>query len=202
MPPKKKGKGNSKKEKPQKSTPEKDDGLSEKYRRSVLDVAVLKEHLALRSSVARQATAVRDDLKSQIRDLEQVLSQERSDMKDISADLNRQYKSMETDLQAKVSRLEVSVDLLETQLAECQVKLKSERERQEKTEAEKDAIISDLQSKLDRMESECEKILHGCLDSLLSHLAETRLQWEEQSTVIHQEVKDMLSDFGINPLHI
>lgn len=45
-------------------------------------------------------------------------------------------------------------------LAECQVKLQSERERREKTEAEKDAIISDLQSKLDRMESECEKILH------------------------------------------
>ncbi|XP_048015857.1 coiled-coil domain-containing protein 153 isoform X2 [Megalobrama amblycephala] len=202
MPPKKKGKGNGKKEKPKKSTPEKDDGLSEKYQRSVLDVAVLKEHLALRSSVARQATAVRDDLKSQIRDLEQVLSQERSDMKDIAADLNRQYKSMETDLQTKVNRLEVSVDLLETQLTECQVKLKSERERREKTEAEKDAIISDLQSKLDRMESECEKILHGCLDSLLSHLAETRLQWEEQSTVVHQEVKDMLSDFGINPLHI
>ncbi|XP_067307864.1 dynein regulatory complex protein 12 [Pseudorasbora parva] len=202
MPPKKKGKGNSKKEKSKKSTPEKDDGLSEKYRRSALDVAVLKEHLALRSSVAHQATAARDDLKSQIRDLEQVLSQERSDMKDITADLNRQYRSLETDLQAKVNRLEVSVDRLDTQLAECQVKLKSEREQREKTEAEKDAIISDLQSKLDRMESECEKILHGCLDSLLSHLAETRLQWEEHSTVIHQDVKDMLSDFGINPLHV
>ncbi|XP_077064623.1 dynein regulatory complex protein 12 [Siphateles boraxobius] len=202
MPPKKKGKGNSKKEKSKKSTSEKEDGLSEKYRRSALDVAVLKEHLALRSSVARQATAVRDDLRCQIRDQEQVLSQERSDMKDITADLNRQYRSMETDLQTKVNRLEVSVDLLETQLAECQVKLKSERERREKTEAEKDAIISDLQSKLDRMESECEKILHGCMDSLLSHLAETRLQWEEQSTVLHQEVKDMLIDFGINPLHI
>lgn len=32
------------------------------------------------------------------------------------SDLNRQYKSMETDLQAKVNGLEVSVDLLETQL--------------------------------------------------------------------------------------
>ncbi len=45
-------------------------------------------------------------------------------------------------------------------------------------------------------------LIQGCLDSLLSHLAETRLQWEEQSTVIHQEVKDTLRDFGINPLHI
>ncbi|XP_016380799.1 coiled-coil domain-containing protein 153-like [Sinocyclocheilus rhinocerous] len=115
--------------------------------------------------------------------------------------LNRQYKSVETDLQTKANRLEVSVDLLEMQLAECQVKLNSEREQREKTEAEKDAIISDLQSKLDSMERECEKILHGCLDSLLSHLAETQLQWEEQSTVLHQEVKDTLSDFGINPLH-
>uniref|UniRef100_A0A673KNH1 Dynein regulatory complex protein 12 n=1 Tax=Sinocyclocheilus rhinocerous TaxID=307959 RepID=A0A673KNH1_9TELE len=119
----------------------------------------------------------------------------------MNAHLNRQYKSVETDLQTKANRLEVSVDLLEMQLAECQVKLNSEREQREKTEAEKDAIISDLQSKLDSMERECEKILHGCLDSLLSHLAETQLQWEEQSTVLHQEVKDTLSDFGINPLH-
>ncbi|XP_056330430.1 coiled-coil domain-containing protein 153 [Danio aesculapii] len=202
MPPKKKGKGGSKKEKTKKSTPEKDDGLTEKYRRSVLDVSVLKEHLALRSGVARQATAVRDELKSQVRDLEQLLSQERSDMQDITADLNRQYKSMETDLQSKADRLEASVDLLEKQLAECQVELKSEKELRENTEAEKDAIISDLQSKLNSMERECEKILHGCLDSLLSHLADTRMQWEEQSTVIHQDVKDMLREFGINPLHI
>uniref|UniRef100_A0A672QFB4 Dynein regulatory complex protein 12 n=1 Tax=Sinocyclocheilus grahami TaxID=75366 RepID=A0A672QFB4_SINGR len=155
----------------------------------------MKEHLALRTSIVRQASAVRDDLKNQMRDLEQVLSQERSDMKAITADLNRQYKSMETDLQTKANRLEVSVDLLEMQLGKS-------REQREKTEAEKDTIISDLQSKLDSMERECEKILHGCLDSLLSHLAETQLQWEEQSTVLHQEVKDTLSDFGINPLHI
>ncbi len=45
-------------------------------------------------------------------------------------------------------------------LAGCQVQLKSEREQREKTEAEKDAIISDLQSKLDSMERECKKILH------------------------------------------
>ncbi|XP_051965700.1 coiled-coil domain-containing protein 153 [Xyrauchen texanus] len=202
MPPKKKGTGNSKKDKAKKSTSEKDDGLTEKYRRSALDVSVLKEHLALRTNVARQATAVRDDLKSQLRDLEQVLAQERSDMKDITTDLNHQYKSMETNLQTKVNMLEVSVNMLQSQLAECQVKLKSEREQREKTEAEKDAIISDLQSKLDSMEAECEKILHGSLDSLLSHLAETRLQWEDQSTAIHQEVKATLMDFGINPLHI
>lgn len=112
-------------------------------------------------------------------------------------DLNRQYNSMETDLQTKVDRLEVCVDLLQTQLgesnrghsnssclskcslpkhmlsndtlmtdkaffwlAECQVQLKSEREQREQREAEKEAIISDLQGKLDSMERECEKIMH------------------------------------------
>lgn len=38
------------------------------------------------------------------------------------SDLNRQYKSMETDLQTKVNRLEVSVDLLETQLGKSRHK--------------------------------------------------------------------------------
>lgn len=59
----------------------------------------------------------------------------------------------------------LSIDILMTKkafvwLAECQVELKLEREWRENTEAEKDAIISDLQSKLDSMERECEKILH------------------------------------------
>lgn len=64
-----------------------------------------------------------------------------------------------------VTKHMLSTDILMTNkasvwLAECQVELKSERELRENTEAEKDAIISDLQSKLDSMERECEKILH------------------------------------------
>ncbi|XP_036454574.1 coiled-coil domain-containing protein 153 [Colossoma macropomum] len=199
MPPKKR-KGKAKKAK--KSKPDQGNELAEMYRRSVLDVAVLKDHLALKTEAARQAMSVRDDLKCQIRDLKQVLSQEKLDTKDITADLNRQYKSLQMDLEAKVKQLESSVSVLQKQLDQCQGDLKTERERREQMEEEKEAQIADLQSKLDSMETEYEKILHGCLDSLLSHLAEARRQWEDESLVIHQEFKDMLTELGLNPLYI
>ncbi|KAI4904558.1 hypothetical protein NFI96_029619 [Prochilodus magdalenae] len=206
MPPKKR-KGKAKK--PPKSKPDQGDELAERYRRSVLDVAVLKDHLvldayrlALKTDAAHQAMSARDDLKCQIRDLKQALSQEKLDTKDITADLNRQYKTLQTDLEAKVKQLESRVLMLQTQLDQCQSDLKTEREQRERMEEEKDAQIADLQSKLDSMETQCEKILHDCMDSLLSHLAEARRQWEDESSDIHQEFKDMLSELGLNPQYM
>ncbi|XP_072548219.1 dynein regulatory complex protein 12 [Salminus brasiliensis] len=201
MPPKKR-KGKAKKSKKSKTDRVVGDELADKYRRSVLDVAVLKDHLALKTDVAHQAMSMRDDLKYQIRDLKQTLSQEKLDKMDITADLNRQYKALQMDLGAKVEQLETRVLMLQKQLDQCQADLKTEREQRERTENEKDAQIADLQSKLDNMETEYEKILHGCLDSLLSHLAEARRHWEDESLDIHQEFKDMLTELGLNPQYI
>ncbi|XP_030634663.1 dynein regulatory complex protein 12 [Chanos chanos] len=200
MPPKKKVKGKVKQ--PKKSQPDQGDDLVEKYRRCVLDVATLKEHLALRTDVARRAQTLRDDLRCRIRDLEQELCQERLDMKDITADLSRQYKTMQTTMEAKVKHLETEVCRLQEELAHCQNELKMEKETHEQMERGKNAIIKDLQSRLDNMEIGYEKIFHSCLDSFLSHLAEARLKWEDESTTIHQEYKDLLTEFGLNPLYI
>ncbi|XP_066497775.1 dynein regulatory complex protein 12 [Hoplias malabaricus] len=199
MPPKKR-KGKAKK--PKHAEPGQGDEFAEKYRRSVLDVAVLKDRLALKTDAAHQVMSERDDLKCQIRDLKQVLSQEKLDMKDITADLNHQYKTLQTDLGAKVKHLENRVLVLQTELDQCQGDLKTEREQREQMEEEKNAHIRDLQSKLDNMEMGYEKILHGCLDSLLAHLAESQSQWEDESLDIHQEFKDMLADLGLNPQYI
>ncbi|KAG9348262.1 hypothetical protein JZ751_001997 [Albula glossodonta] len=196
MPPKKKAKGKVKK------NPDRGDELEQKYKRSVLDVAVLKEHLVLRREVARQAQANSEELKSRMKELEQKLHEESKDKRDINADLTRQYKSMKTDLEVKVQKLDAEVTMLRKQLVQCQDELKLEREARQNIEQEKDASISDLQSQLANMEAGYQRILHDSLDSLLSHLADARLRWEEESTAIHLEHKELLASFGLKPLHL
>ncbi|MGH0170584.1 UNVERIFIED_CONTAM: hypothetical protein FKN15_059476 [Acipenser sinensis] len=130
--------------------------LQEKYKRSTLDVAVLKEHLALRRDVARQAQACSHSLKSRLAVLEQELDEEREDKKDINADLTRQYKSMQMETGVRVHQLEIEVSRLHQQLD-----LQGEREERQRTVQEKDATIAELQGKIDNMETDYERILHG-----------------------------------------
>ncbi|XP_070987930.1 dynein regulatory complex protein 12 [Oncorhynchus clarkii lewisi] len=204
MPPKKKkGKSNINKSKTKnKKANEGGIELEEKYRRSALDVTVLRDHLALRGDVAQQAQSISHDLRSRMRDMEQELHHERLDRKDVNADLTRQHKTMQTDMTVKVKRLGGEAILLREQLAQCQEELRAERKAHEQLQQEKDTTIADLQNKLDDMETNYEKILHDTLDSLTSQLAEARLRWEQESTVVHQEYKELLSDFGLNSLDV
>uniref|UniRef100_A0A8C4SKG4 Dynein regulatory complex protein 12 n=1 Tax=Erpetoichthys calabaricus TaxID=27687 RepID=A0A8C4SKG4_ERPCA len=201
MPPKKKGKEKSKGKK-EKKKPADGNSLEEKYRRSTLDVEVLKDHLALRRDIARQAQACSHELKTRLSSLEQTLGEERDDKKAISADLTRQYKTMQTEMGVKVHQLEIEVSRLRQQLAACQESLQNEQQERERITQEKDATIAELQGKIDNMETEYEKILHDSLDNLLSRLADTKMNWVKVSTALHLEYKHKLAGFGLNPLDI
>ncbi|XP_042150933.1 coiled-coil domain-containing protein 153 isoform X2 [Oncorhynchus tshawytscha] len=171
MPPKKK-KGKSNINKPKTKNKKANEGgseLEEKYRRSALDVTVLRDHLALRGDVAQQAQSISHDLRSRMRDMEQELHHERLDRKDVNADLTRQHKTMQTDMTVKVKRLGGEAILLREQLAQCQEELRAERKAHEQLQQEKDTTIADLQNKLDDMETNYEKILH-----------ENDSQWDSQ----------------------
>uniref|UniRef100_A0A3B4ZAP8 Dynein regulatory complex protein 12 n=1 Tax=Stegastes partitus TaxID=144197 RepID=A0A3B4ZAP8_9TELE len=156
MPPKKKTKKS-----PKKKTTEKENDLEEKYRRSLLDIAILQDHI----------------------------------------DFSRQYKTMQTELTHKVKRLEQEASRLKEQLL-CQEELSKEKRQREQVEQEKDAIIGDLQRKLDSLETDYEKILIETLDSLTSQLSVARQGWEDKSTALHQNYKELLSEFGLNALDI
>uniref|UniRef100_A0A3P8T2C0 Dynein regulatory complex protein 12 n=1 Tax=Amphiprion percula TaxID=161767 RepID=A0A3P8T2C0_AMPPE len=155
MPPKKKTKKT-----PKKKTTGKENDLEEKYRCSVLDIAVLQDHI-----------------------------------------LSRQYKTMQTELTSKVKRLEKEASQLKEELL-CQEELSKEQQKREQVEQEKDAIIVDLQHKLDNLETDYEKILIETLDSLTSQLSVARRGWEDKSTVLHQNYKELLTEFGLNALDI
>ncbi|KAM6988374.1 dynein regulatory complex protein 12 isoform 1-T2 [Tautogolabrus adspersus] len=197
MPPKKKTKKTTKK------VPEKCENDSEaKYKRSILDIAVLQDHIAIQCESAIKIQSDRVDLRRRMRDMEQKLQHERQDHRDVNSDLRRQYKTMQTELSSKVKRLEKEVSQLKEELVLCQDELKREKREREQVEQEKDTIISDLCHKMDNMETDYEKILHDTLDSLTSRLSVAGQGWKGKSTELHQNHQDLLSEFGLNALNI
>ncbi|XP_042342148.1 coiled-coil domain-containing protein 153 [Plectropomus leopardus] len=197
MSPKKKTK------KPTKKNPEKSESdLEGKYRRSILDVAILQDHIAFQCESIKKVQSDRVDLRRRMRDMEQKLQYERQDHRDVNSDFSRQYKTMQTGLTDKAKRLEKEVKQLKEELVLCQEELRKEKREREQVERQKDAIIADLQNKLDNMETDYEKILHETLDSLTSQLSVARQGWEDKSTTFHQNYKELLSEFGLNALHI
>uniref|UniRef100_A0A4W6CTX8 Dynein regulatory complex protein 12 n=1 Tax=Lates calcarifer TaxID=8187 RepID=A0A4W6CTX8_LATCA len=176
--------------------------LEEKYRRSILDIAILQDHIALQCESVIKVQSDRVDLRRRMRDMEQKLQHERQDHRDVNSDLSRQYKTMQTELTSKVKRLEKEVSQLKEELAMCQEDLGKEKRERVQMEREKDATIDDLQHKLDNMETDYEKVLHDTLDSLTSQLSVARQRWEDKSTTLHQNYKGLLSEFGLNALDI
>ncbi|XP_026194640.1 coiled-coil domain-containing protein 153 [Anabas testudineus] len=195
MPAKKKTKKSTKK-----NTEKSENDLETKCRRNILDIAVLQDHIALQRESLIKVQTDRTDLRRRMRDMEQKLQHERQDHRDVNSDFSRQYKTLQTELTSKVKRLEQDVSQLKEELAVCQEELRKEKREREEMEQEKDAIICDLRHKLDNMETDYEKILHETLDSLTSQLSLVRQGWEDKSTTLHQNYKELLSEFGLNAL--
>ncbi|XP_073176801.1 dynein regulatory complex protein 12 [Lepidochelys kempii] len=86
--------------------------------------------------------------------------------------------------------------------ATCREAIQQARAEREQVLGEKDRTITELQGKIDAMETEYEKILHGSLDRVLSKLAAAQGCWEKEATAMHMEHKERLREFGLNPLEI
>ncbi|XP_016887414.1 dynein regulatory complex protein 12 [Cynoglossus semilaevis] len=191
MAPKKKTKKSTKKIQEQKVV---DNDLEAKYRRSVLDVAILQDHIALQSQSIQMVQSDRTDLRSHMRELEQKLEKEREDHRDVFSEQSRRYKTMETELTGKVRSLELEVTQLNEELARCQEDLRREKDERQQMRQEKDTTLAELRHKLYNMETDYEKVLHDTLDSLTSQLSVARQGWEDKSTTLHHSYKGLLSN--------
>ncbi|XP_062995307.1 coiled-coil domain-containing protein 153 [Elgaria multicarinata webbii] len=197
MPPTKKGKEKRAGKKKQKSVPD-----EEKYRKTTLEVGTLKQHLVLRRDMARQAMADSEGLKQRLAALEKELEEARGDKKDIYEEMIRRYQQLQRQTDTRIQRLEAERQNLQEQLAACQKDVQQSQADKVKTLEEKDKAIAEMQRKVDEMETEYEKILHGSLDRVLSKLQTAKFSWEKEATSVHQEYKDRLKEFGLNPLEI
>ncbi|KFP50382.1 Coiled-coil domain-containing protein 153 [Cathartes aura] len=201
MPPKSKGKGR-KGVKQQQKRGIAESQAEEKYRKAALEDETLKEHLVPWRDMTWQAKADNGGLKRRLWDLEKALQQAREDKRDIHEEMTRQYQELQKQTAAHSQRLEVKVKSLQEPLA---TRLRESQQTQETATqalAERDRTIAQLQGRLDAMEREYEKILHGSLDLVLAKTAEASQHWEEVGTTIAVEHKERLQEFGLNPLEM
>ncbi|XP_050767044.1 coiled-coil domain-containing protein 153 [Gymnogyps californianus] len=202
MPPKSKGKGRKGVKQQQKRDIAAESQAEEKHRKAALEAEMPKEHLVPWRDMTWQAKADNGGLKRRLWDLEKALQQAREDKRDIHEEMTRQYQELQKQTAAHSQRLEVKVKSLQEQLA---TRLRESQQTQETATqalAERDRTIAQLQGRLNAMEREYEKILHGSLDLVLAKTAEASRHWEEVGTTIAVEHKERLQEFGLNPLEM
>lgn len=176
--------------------------MEAKYRRSVLDVAILQDHIAFQRESVKKVQSDRIELRRCLRHTEQKLQHDTQDHRDVHSDVSRRYNAMQTEMTSKVQRMEKEVSQLSEQLVMCQQELSKETREREQVEREKDSVIADLQHQLEHMETDYEKILHENLDSLSSQLSAAQRGWEDESSAAHQKYEALLSEFGLNARNI
>ncbi|NXR01382.1 CC153 protein, partial [Sagittarius serpentarius] len=201
MPPKSKGKGR-KREKQQQKRDIGESQAEEKHRKEVLKVDVPKEHLVPWRDTSWQAKADNEGLKRRLWDLEKALEQAQEDKRDIHEEMTRQYQELQKQTAAHSQCLEAKVKSLQEQLATGLWESQQIQETATQALAERDRTIAQLQGRLDAMEREYEKILHGSLDLVLAKMAKASQHWEEVGMTIAMEHKEHLQEFGLNPLEI
>ncbi|NXI61453.1 CC153 protein, partial [Anseranas semipalmata] len=201
MPPKSKEKG-KKGVKQQKKRNAAESQAEATPRRAALEADRLGEHPVLWRDTAWRAKAGSEGLTRRLWELEQALERAQEDKRDMHEEMTRQYQELQKQTAAHRQRLEAKVKSLQEQLATRHQESQQTQETATKALAERDRTITQLQGRLNAMEREYEKILHGSLDLVLAKMAEASQHWEEVGTTISLEHKQRLQEFGLNPLEI
>ncbi|KAJ7304969.1 hypothetical protein JRQ81_010689 [Phrynocephalus forsythii] len=172
----------------------------EQHRKTTLDIDALKQHLVLQRDIARKAVSDSGKLKQKLADLEAELERAQGDKKDIYEEMIRQYQHLQCQTETQIQRLEMENQNLHGKLAACQEEVRQSQVEKANMLEEKDRAISEMQRKMEEMETGYEKVLHASLDRVVSKLQTARIGWEKEATAIHLEYKDRLKEFGLNPL--
>lgn len=202
MPPKKAGKKSGKAKGKKKKPDDTELTLEDKYKKTLDEIDALKDQLANRKELMRRAQCGSDDFKQKMKVMEGDIEEHKDDQRAISADMTRQYKTMQTEMRLHVHTLETQLTQTRQVLSKTETELKSTQEEKERISQEKDLMIQDLQKKIGGMERAYETILHDALNSLIERIDLAKHKWEEKSTVVQSRNKQILLEFGLNPLDI
>ncbi|NXJ10954.1 CC153 protein, partial [Odontophorus gujanensis] len=171
-------------------------------RRAALEADSLQEHPGCWRDVGWQARADSKGLQRRLWELERALEQAQDDKRDMHEEMTRQYQELQKQTAAHSQRLEAKVKSLQEQLATRLQESQHIQQAATRALAERDRTIAQLQGRMDIMQREYEKILHGSLDLVLAKMAEAKQHWEEVGTTICLEHKQCLQEFGLNPLEM
>ncbi|KAH9492602.1 hypothetical protein Btru_024038 [Bulinus truncatus] len=176
--------------------------LEDSYKRTLDEIAALKDHLAVRRELTRRAQSASVEISKKMEETERLLEEHKLDQKDINADMTRQYKTMQTEMGLRIHQLETELSRTRSQLSAAEAELKKSYEDRKKMIDEKDVIIKDLKLKIDSMEKAYENVLRETLDNLIVKLDAAKLLWDKHSSLIQSKNKQTLLEFGLNPLDI
>eukprot|EP00076_Gallus_gallus_P006672 XP_001233177.1 coiled-coil domain-containing protein 153 [Gallus gallus] len=202
MPPKGKGKKKKAVKQHKKGKAAAESQAAATSRSAALEADGLQEHPGHWRDVAWQARADSEGFQRRLWDLEQALEQAQDDKRDMHEEMTRQYQELQKQTAAHSQRLEAKVKSLQEQLATRLQETQHTQQAATKALAERDRTIAQLQSRMDTMQREYEKIFHDSLDLVLAKVADARQHWEEEGTTICLENKQRLQEFGLNPLEI
>lgn len=197
MPPKKK-KGGKKKKK-------KDDGeltLDDKYKKTLEEMEVLKDHLAVRKEFTRRSQAQSEEMKERMLETEDTLLETHETQKAVSADMTRQYKTMQTEMGLKIYQLETDLTRARIEIETKDELLKNLTKEKETMEKDKDDEINELRMKIETMGHTYEHFLDNAFEKLMERVEGAKDQWEDKSTSIQSRNKQTLLEFGLKPLDL
>lgn len=196
MPPKKKGKKGKKTKKKDAA------GEEDKFKRTEKEIVLVKDRLALQTEISRRASSAASVARVDLQEAEKKLWQQKEHEKDISAELSRQYKTMQTEMAIHVRQLEAEVSHLRQQLSHTNNELESYKVAYKELEEEKNNKILELQTRIDGMEGSYERVLTEALDSLMLKIDGSSRNWDKTSMELQDKSKQMLLQFGLNPLEL
>uniref|UniRef100_A0A671FH68 Dynein regulatory complex protein 12 n=1 Tax=Rhinolophus ferrumequinum TaxID=59479 RepID=A0A671FH68_RHIFE len=130
------------------------------HRLTVLEMELLRDHLALWKGEARRAKASEDQLKQRLQGLEAELEGARSEGKAIYAEMSRQCQALQEEMETRSRQLEQEMRGLREQLETCQRKAEVAQREAEQALREWDRTLAQLRTQVADMEAKYEEILH------------------------------------------
>jgi chromosome segregation ATPase len=151
----------------------------------------LQVQLAERTEDSSKALAAKRELSARMEQINRDVEEERKITFEIKQDMTRQYKSMQEELLSKINNLEETVQQLNDQLADADV-------RQERLLKDKNAVIqmkdeeiAELKNKMDDMAEEFGEMLRETLEKMRERIEVSSGSFDAPELPIQQRMEEL-----------
>merc|ERR1712224_617638 len=166
-------------------------GISEKNKYNQKMLKSLERTLELKERYAHEATAQEEELRQQVRSMEEDFKAEQNTTFAVTADMARQYKALQDDLIHRINSLETTLTEQKEEYDMTQHELK-ELEQDKDNEIElRDQAIAELKQRMEDMSTEFASMLNQTLRLMKEH-TEAKLSGEgfEEKTDYAQRLQE------------
>ncbi len=154
----------------------------------------LQVQLAERTEESSKALAAKRELQSRMEQIAKDFDEEKNQTFEITQDMTRQYKSMQEELLNRINKLEETVQELNDQLADSDVRVERILKDKNSIIQMKDAEIAELKSKMDDMADEFSEMLRETLERMRERIEVTSGNFDAPDLPIQQRMEEMKID--------